>query len=295
MQKLISAAEAKPSGPSTPIRVVVVTMDTHLASAAQRANAALLREIPGLQLSMHAASEYAGNDAAIARCKQDIAQADIVVAGMLFLEDHFLPILDDLRARRDHCDAMICMMSATEVVKLTKLGKFDMDKPASGPMALLKKLRGSKDKASTGGAAQMKMLRRIPQMLRFVPGTAQDVRAYFMTLQYWLGGSDENVFNLIRHVVDRGAAGPRRELRGLVKVPPPVEYPDAGPATWPQTATEWAPLWEWHPCAIGPGGNRPRSSAPAAAPRARAAFDAQPAAPVRPRVSAPHRCGPCER
>eukprot|EP01036_Dinobryon_divergens_P047785 gene47785-64095_t len=203
-------------------------MDTHLASSTQRAHASLMREIPGLHLSMHAASEYAGNDAAIARCKADIAQADIVVAGMLFLEDHFLPILDDLRARRDHCDAMICMMSAAEVVKLTRLGKFDMDKPASGPMALLKKLRGNKEKAATGGAAQMKMLRRIPQMLRFIPGTAQDVRAYFMTLQYWLGGSDENMFNLIRHVVDRGADGPRRSLRGLVKVPPPVEYPEVG-------------------------------------------------------------------
>ena len=237
MQKLISAADLKgvaatASGAATPVptvvRVVVVSMDTHLASSTQRVHAKLMREIPGLQLSMHAASEYAGNDAAIARCKADIAQADIVVAGMLFLEDHFLPILEDLRARREHCDAMICMMSAAEVVKLTRLGKFDMDKPASGPMALLKKLRGNKEKAATGGAAQMKMLRRIPQMLRFVPGTAQDVRAYFMTLQYWLGGSDENMFNLIRHVVDRGADGPRRGLRGLVKVPAPVEYPELG-------------------------------------------------------------------
>lgn len=228
MQKPISAAEAKATAAPTPIRVVVVTMDTHLASSTQRVHALLLKEIPGLKLSMHAASEYAGNDAAIARCKADIAQADIVVAGMLFLEDHFLPILDDLRARRENCDAMICMMSAAEVVKLTRLGKFDMDKPASGPMALLKKLRGSKEKAATGGAAQMKMLRRIPQMLRFVPGTAQDVRAYFMTLQYWLGGSDENMFNLVRHVIDRGADGARKGLRGLVKVPPPVEYPELG-------------------------------------------------------------------
>ena len=213
MQKLISAADAtlaKLASTATPIRVVVVSMDTHLASSTLRVHASLMREIPGLHLSMHAASEYAGNDAAIARCKADIAQADIVVAGMLFLEDHFLPILEDLRARRDNCDAMICMMSAAEVVKLTRLGKFDMDKPASGPMALLKKLRGTKEKAATGGAAQMKMLRRIPQMLRFIPGTAQDVRAYFMTLQYWLGGSDENMLNLIRHVVDRGADGPRR-------------------------------------------------------------------------------------
>jgi magnesium chelatase subunit H len=228
MPKLISAAEPNPAAIDMPIRVVIVTMDTHLASATDRARASLSRDIPGLHLSLHAASEYAGNDAALARCRSDIANADIVVAGMLFLEDHFLPILEDLRARRDLCDAMICMASASEVVKLTRLGQFDMDKPASGPMALLKKLRGNKEKSSTGGAAQMKMLRRIPQMLRFVPGTAQDVRAYFMTLQYWLGGSDENMTNLIRHVVDRGADGPRRTLRGRAKVPPPIEYPELG-------------------------------------------------------------------
>ena len=211
-----------------PVRVVIVTMDTHLANATARARQALLRDYPGLNIALHAASEYAGNEHAIARVKADIAQADIVVAGMLFLEDHFLPILDDLRARREHCDAMICMASAAEVVKLTRLGHFDMDKPASGPMALLKKLRGSKEKKATGGAAQMKMLRRIPQMLRFIPGTAQDVRAYFITLQYWLGGSDENMLNLVRHVIDRGAAGPRRGLRGLVRVQPPVDYPEVG-------------------------------------------------------------------
>jgi magnesium chelatase subunit H len=212
----------------TPVRVVIVTMDTHLASATERARATLLREFPGLTLSLHAACEYAGNDSLVARVKADIAQADIVVVGMLFLEDHFLPILDDLRARRDHCDAMICMASAAEVVKLTRLGNFDMDKPATGPMALLKKLRGNKDKKATGGAAQMKMLRRLPQILRFIPGTAQDVRAYFITLQYWLGGSDANMLNLVRHVVDRGAAGPRRVLRGLVKVQAPVDYPEVG-------------------------------------------------------------------
>ena len=227
-QKHISVASPATAEARVPIRVCIVTMDTHLASATERARPILAREYPGISVSMHAASEYAGNERATARVKADIAQADIVVAGMLFLEDHFLPILDDLRARRDHCDAMICMASAAEVVKLTRLGAFDMDKPASGPMALLKKLRGTKDKKATGGAAQMKMLRRLPQMLRFIPGTAQDVRAYFITLQYWLGGSDENMLNLVRHVIDRGAAGDRRGLSGLVKVQAPVEYPEVG-------------------------------------------------------------------
>jgi len=228
--KPISAesAGAVPGDAATPIRVVIVTMDTHLASATERARPTLAREFPGLHISYHAAAEYTGNERLIAAAKADIAQADIIVAGMLFLEDHFLPILDDLRARRDQCDAIICMASAAEVVKLTRIGAFDMDKPASGPMAMLKKLRGTKDKKATGGAAQMKMLRRIPQMLRFIPGTAQDVRAYFLTLQYWLGGSDANLLNLVRHVIDRGAAGPRRGMRGQVKVQAPVDYPEVG-------------------------------------------------------------------
>jgi len=212
----------------TPIRVVIVTMDTHLASSVERARKTLSRDLPGLALTLHAASEYAGNDTLIARCKADIAQADIVVAAMLFLEDHFLPILETLRERRMQCDAMICIASATEVTQLTRLGQFDMLKPASGPMALLKKLRGSKEKAPTGGAAQMKMLRRLPQMLRFIPGTAQDVRAYFLAMQYWMSGSDDNVLNLVRHVVDRGADGTRRSLRGSLKIDAPVHYPEVG-------------------------------------------------------------------
>ena len=226
--KLTSPAKAAPLRNTTPIKVVIVTMDTHLASSINRASHTLGREFPGLTVSLHAASEYAGNEALIARCKKDIAQADIVIAGMLFLEDHFLPILDDLRQRRMHCDAMICLASATEVTQLTRLGQFDMGKPASGPMALLKKLRGSKEKAATGGASQMKMLRRLPQILRFIPGTAQDVRSYFLTMQYWMGGSDDNVLNMVRHVIDRGADGPRKVLRGSVKVAPPVDYPEVG-------------------------------------------------------------------
>jgi len=212
----------------TPVRVVIVTMDTHLASATGRARARLARELPGLELTMHAAAEWSADSRALARCLEDIARGDIIIASMMFMEDHFLPVLPALAARREACDAMACIMSATEVARLTRLGKFDMEKPASGPLALLKRLRGNKEKAASGGAAQMKMLRRLPQMLRFIPGTAQDVRAYFLTMQYWLGGSDENVYNMVRFLVDRYATGPRRVLRGLVKVAPPVEYPEVG-------------------------------------------------------------------
>jgi magnesium chelatase subunit H len=128
---------------------------------------------------------------------------------------------------------MVCAMSAGEVMKLTRMGKFTMDGKASGPMALLKRLRGkprteNNSAAPASGAAQMKMLRRLPQILRFIPGTAQDVRAYFLTLQYWLAGSEDNVANLLRLLVERYADGPRRGLREVVSAAAPVHYPDVG-------------------------------------------------------------------
>jgi magnesium chelatase subunit H len=213
----------------TPLKFVLVTMDTHLLSASEKAHYALQREMPNLEFKIHAASNWSKDTEKLEECRKDIAEADIIVATMLFLEDHFLPILDDLKARRDHCDAIICAMSAAEVVPLTKIGDFDMSKPASGPLALLKKMRGSKEKNATGGAAQMKMLRRLPKILKYIPGTAQDVRAYFLTLQYWLGGSEENMYHMVRFLIQRYAAGPRVSLRNLKsKIVEPVIYPDAG-------------------------------------------------------------------
>jgi magnesium chelatase subunit H len=218
---------------ATPTRVVLVTMDSHLASAAERANRQLARELPGLTLTVHAAGEWGADSAALERCRADIASGDIVIATMLFMEDHFLPVLPALKARREHCDAMVCAMSAAEVMSLTRMGKFSMDKPASGALALLKRLRGKSStqdnkSGTTAGAQQMKMLRRLPKILRFVPGTAQDVRAYFLTLQYWLAGSQQNIGNLVHMLVHRYAAGPREGLRALARPQPPQEYPELG-------------------------------------------------------------------
>ena len=75
----------------------------------------------------------------------------------------------------------------------------------------------------------MKMLRRLPQILRFIPGTAQDVRAYFLTLQYWLAGSDENVQTWCASSSTATPAGPRAALRGTrARRTRRCEYPEIG-------------------------------------------------------------------
>jgi magnesium chelatase subunit H len=236
MPKLISAADSKSasSKPALPaMRVVLVTMDNHLAGAAARAHRSLSRSAPGVSLGVHAAAEWAENPQTLARCREDIARADIVVCSMLFMEDHFLPVLDALQARRNDCDAMVCMMSAPEVTKLTHMGKLDMLTPATGAMAFLKRLRGKPPAAggatkSTAGAQQMKTLRMLPKILRFIPGTAQDLRAYFLSLQYWLAGSEQNIANMVQFLVSRYAGGSRAVLRESLKSQAPVEYPELG-------------------------------------------------------------------
>ena len=91
------------------------------------------------------------------------------------------------------------------------------------------------------------MLRRLPRILRFIPGTAQDVRAYFLSMQYWLGGSDDNIeqhdplpvsrYRRRRHDWRARSRGPGRLSRGRALSParcPDRDHRDA--ATLPRPA-----------------------------------------------------------
>ena len=209
------------------LRVALITLDNHLASAVDRARVTLEKDIPRLDLSFHAAADW--NDPhSLQRCIDSIERADIIVATMLFMEEHAQAVLPAIRARRDRCDAVLGCMSAPEIVRLTRIGRLDMAGQKRGAFDFLKRLRGGGKPSETGGARQLAMLRRIPRILRYIPGPAQDVRAYFLTLQYWLAGSDENIANLVRFLANRYAGGANAGLRGALKTEPPVEYPEVG-------------------------------------------------------------------
>ena len=147
-----------------PYRVVIVTLDAHAAGPAARVSARLAPDFPGLEVQVLSAAEWGECPEALTRAKAAIATGDIIIANLLFLEEHINAILPAMAARRDSCDAMVGMIADAQVVKLTRMGDLDMGKPASGAMALLKKLRGSSKASASSGAKQMKTLRRLPKI-----------------------------------------------------------------------------------------------------------------------------------
>ncbi|MEM6466169.1 MAG: magnesium chelatase subunit H, partial [Pseudomonadota bacterium] len=210
---------------STPYRVVIVTLDRHVAGPVARVQTRLQADFPGLEVLVHAAAEWSENQTALEACKADIARADMILCTILFLEEQVQAILPALKARRDALDGFVGAICTRDIMMLTKLGALDMSQPASGAMAFLKRLRGSSKPSGSSAEKQMRMLRRLPKILRFIPGKAQDLRAYFLAMQYWLGGSDENIEAMIRFLVAR--YGKHEAWRGI-KAAEPKEYPDCG-------------------------------------------------------------------
>ncbi|MBL3704336.1 magnesium chelatase subunit H [Sulfitobacter sp. BDSS02] len=205
--------------------VVIITLDSHAAGPVTRASLRLAQDFPGLRVTVHAAAEWGENPETLQKAKVAIASADMILANLLFLEEHVRQILPDLKARRDHVDGMIGVIADAEIVKLTRLGQLDMAKPASSMMKLVKRLRGSSAPSTESGAKKMQMLRRLPRILRFLPGKAQDLRSWFLVMQYWLAGSDDNIEAMVRYLLGRYANRP--EWQGA-EAAAPVEYPEAG-------------------------------------------------------------------
>ncbi|MEN9856784.1 MAG: hypothetical protein RLZZ157_1910, partial [Pseudomonadota bacterium] len=112
---MVEAQSHSQSRSATPIRVTLITLDTHAAGVVARGRAQLRAIYPGLEMSLHAAVEFGVDAAALARCHADIARADIIIVTLLFMEDHIQAIMPQLMARREACDALVCAMSSHEV------------------------------------------------------------------------------------------------------------------------------------------------------------------------------------
>jgi magnesium chelatase subunit H len=214
------------------VRFVVVMLNRHAADALERARRRLVERVPGLDLRVHVATDFESDPDAIERCQADLREAHFVLAAQVFLEQHVRVVTEALDGAPVAPDAVACVLCAAPMSRLTHLGRFSPSgrSEARGwsPKALLQRLRGGRGAGRTAGERQMRQLRRLPKLLRFVPGPAQDLRAFLILLQCWLSGSADNLVTLLGLMIDRYAAGPRERLRGRVDPDDPEVYPDTG-------------------------------------------------------------------
>jgi magnesium chelatase subunit H len=212
------------------MRLTLITLDAHRAPAFQAVRQRLAASHPTLAIELCVAAEWGDSDA-LERARVAVAVSDLVVVTQLFVDDQIQAILPTLKARSARNATTIAVMSSPEVMRCTRMGSFSMGgeggpKSPWSPAMILKRLSGRKEGARLSGEDQLRQLKRIPQLLRFIPGTAQDVRAYYLTLQYWLSGSTENMEGMIRFLLQR--YGGAESGLGKLAPPAPKEYPDTG-------------------------------------------------------------------
>ncbi len=206
-------------------KVVIITLDSHVAGPCQRAALRLMEEFPGLSIEVHASAEWGESPGSLQSAKEAVNSGDIILVNLLFLEEHVKAILPSLKSRRDNCDAMAGVIADSSIVKLTSMGNLDMAAPQSAAMKILKKLRGVDKTTKDSGKKRMKMLKSLPRILKFIPGKAQDLRAWFLLMQYWLGGSDDNIESMMRFLLSKYCRF--EDWRGG-SVSDPLEYPEVG-------------------------------------------------------------------
>ena len=73
-RKHTSATDAE-----TPINVVLVTLDNHVNGAIARAEKRLTQDLPGIDFTSFAATEWEADPQSLSDCRAAIAQGDIVI------------------------------------------------------------------------------------------------------------------------------------------------------------------------------------------------------------------------
>jgi len=178
--------------------------------------------------------------------KSDLETANVFVCSLIFVQELAEKLVSVVAPVRDRLDACLCFPSMPDVMKLNKLGSFDLTAITGGPLGDFAKqvkdmgnkpLQKSKPKA--GGAFQdslLKLVRTLPKILKFLPGDqARDARCFVLSLQHWLGGTPENLEAMLLRIA--GGYVPalaERQAIDLERIMDPVVLPDQG---------------IWHPCA----------------------------------------------
>lgn len=163
----------------------------------------------------------------------DIAEANIFIGSLIFIEDLADKVVAAVEPHRDRLDVAVVFPSMPQVMRLNKMGSFTMANLGQSQSAIAQFMR--KRKEQSGASFQdgmLKLLRTLPKVLKYLPvDKAQDARNFMLSFQYWLGGSQDNLENFLLMLANKYVP----ELEDKVQFADPVTYLEMG---------------VWHPLAM---------------------------------------------
>ncbi|CAN6227395.1 unnamed protein product [Urochloa humidicola] len=159
--------------------------------------------------------------------RADLADANVFIGSLIFVEELALKVKDAVEEVRDRMDAVLVFPSMPEVMRLNKLGSFSMSQLGQSKSPFFQLFKRNKANSSNFADSMLKLVRTLPKVLKYLPSDkAQDARLYILSLQFWLGGSPDNLQNFLKMIA--GSYVPALKAAGGIAYSDPVLYLDAG-------------------------------------------------------------------
>ncbi|MBD1869216.1 magnesium chelatase subunit H [Cyanobacteria bacterium FACHB-471] len=212
------------------IKVVYVVLEPQYQSSLSAAVNAINRNNPNLaiEISGYLLEELRSPENYEA-FQQDVAQANIFIGSLIFIEDLADKVVAAVEPHRDRLDVAVVFPSMPQVMRLNKMGSFSMAQLGQSKSAIAQFMRKRKEKSGSGFQdGMLKLLQTLPKVLKYLPmDKAQDARNFMLSFQYWLGGSAENLENFLLMLTDKYVSS--ADTKGTtLQYRDPVTYPDMG-------------------------------------------------------------------
>ncbi|MEN9568474.1 MAG: hypothetical protein RLZZ69_3670, partial [Cyanobacteriota bacterium] len=211
------------------LRVVYVVLEPQYQSTLTEAAKSINSNNPHLAIELSGyLIEELRNEENYHNFQQDVAQANIFIASLIFVEDLAQKVVEAVTPHRDNLDAAVVFPSMPEVMRLNKMGSFSMAQLGQSKSAIAQFMRKRKEKSgSSFQDAMLKLLRTLPKVLKYLPvEKAQDARNFMLSFQYWLGGNADNLENFLLMLSDKYVYPDKQDKD--FKYAEPITYPDMG-------------------------------------------------------------------
>jgi len=100
----------------------------------------------------------------------DVAEADVFIASLIFIEDLAQKVVEAVAPHRDRLKAAVVFPSMPEVMRLNKLGTFSMAQLGQSKSAIASFMKKRKEANGAGFQdAMLKLLNTLPTVLKYLP------------------------------------------------------------------------------------------------------------------------------